>query len=137
MPNRPISITEANTMIKAYNTYMQALGVDMKKQTESVGFTLSSLLDWLNKINNAGLADEIRICMGEYPDGNAQAGRTTVILWPFKDGQPARYPAEETATTAGINGDEGEEDDEDGNAPPPPPPPGKEVDPYNDGQLHP
>lgn len=123
MPNQPIPVSEALGMIKTYTSYMQTLGVDMQKQTHSVAFTLPELLAWLNKMT--GLADEIRVCMGDYPAGHAQAGRTTVMLWPYKNGVPAKYPSE------GNDGcDENEEDCEDGG-------PGKDVDPYNQGQLYP
>jgi len=133
MPNQPIPVTQANAMIKTYTTYMQNLGVDMQKQTQSVSFKLPELMAWLSKMTE--LADEIRICMGDYPAGHPQAGRTTVILWPYKNGKPAKYPAEGTRPKAGLTGDGGkggdcgDDGDDDGD--------GRDVDPYNDGQLYP
>lgn len=127
MPNRPIPITEANTMIKAYSTYMTTLGVDMKKQTQAVAFKLPELISWLSKMTE--VADEIRICMGDYPAGHPEAGRTTVILWPYKNGQPSVYTGvEPTADNPEGCDDEGGAEGDGG---------GKEVDPYNDGQLFP
>ena len=134
MPNQPIPVSEALGMIKTYTTYMQTLGVDMQKQTHAVGFTLPELITWLSKMTE--LADEIRICMGDYPAGHPQAGRTTVMLWPYKNGQPATYPSEGTLLKSklskGKSGDDDDDDDdeEDGGG-------GKGVDPYNDGQLYP
>jgi hypothetical protein len=86
MPGKPISVTDANDMITAYIDYMTHLGVDMNKQTQSVSFTSSTLMSWLNGVMPK--ADELRIFMGTYPPGHAQAGHTSVILWPYKDGQP-------------------------------------------------
>lgn len=135
MPNQPIPVSQALGMTKTYTTYMQTLGVDMQKQTHAVGFTLPELITWLNKMTE--LADEIRICMGDYPAGHAQAGRTTVILWPYKNGQPATYPSEgvllKSKLSTGKSGDDDDDDDndeEDGGG-------GKGVDPYNEGQLYP
>lgn len=130
MPNQPIPVSQALGMTKTYTTYMQTLGVDMQKQTHAVGFTLPELITWLNKMTE--LADEIRICMGDYPAGHPQAGRTTVILWPYKNGQPATYPSEGVLLKSKLSkAKDGDEDceDEDGG--------GKGVDPYNEGQLYP
>ncbi len=121
MPNQPIPVSQATAMVKAYTTYMQTLGVDMQKQTHSVAFTLPELIAWLTKMTE--LADEIRVCMGDYPAGYTDAGRTTVILWPYKNGQPATYPSGEEEEDGGDNG-------EDGGG-------GKQIDPYNQGQLYP
>lgn len=134
--SKPIPVSQATAMVKTYNTYMQTLGVDMKKQTQSVSFTLTDLLEWLNKMTP--IADEIRIFMGDYPDGSSEAGRTTVLLWPYKDGQPARTTDKTLATETDpeLPGDEDEDDDE-GSTPPPPPGGGDPADPYNDGQTHP
>lgn len=109
---KPIPASTANDMIKAYFDYMTKLGVDMKKQTQSVTFTGSTVMTWLTEVMPR--ADELRVFMGVYPEGHDQAGRTTVILWPYKDGQPATKPIE------GKGGDDGED-----------------FDPYNDGQGNP
>ncbi|HEX2848527.1 MAG TPA: hypothetical protein VHN59_18420 [Chitinophagaceae bacterium] len=122
MPNQPIPVAEAQEMIKTYTAYMQKLGVDMQKQTQSVSFKLPELMAWLTKMTE--LADEIRICMGDYPAGHPEAGRTTVILWPYKNGQPAQYS---TKPNPGDGGTECDDDDDDC----------EEVDPYNQGQLYP
>jgi hypothetical protein len=131
MPNRPIPITEANNMIKAYSTYMTNLGVDMKKQTQSVSFKLTELISWLGKMTE--VADEIRICMGDYPDGHPQAGRTTVMLWPYKNGQPSVY----TGVEPTADNPEGGGNDDGTDTGDPDPGPGKGVDPFNDGVILP
>lgn len=112
MPNRPIPVSKANEMINEYITYMQQHGVDMQKQTHSVSFAGKELMEWLNGV--MPYADEIRIFMGDYPKDDPNAGRTTVILWPYKDGKPAKKPD--------IQGKDGGDTD---------------VEPYNDGQLMP
>jgi hypothetical protein len=100
---------------------MQHLGVDMQNQTQSVSFTSETLKNWLTAV--MPLSDEMRIFMGLYPSGHHQAGRTTVILWPYKDGEPVKTPI----SIGKDGGGGGEEDDE-----------GKTIEPpYNDGQGHP
>ena len=140
MPNRPIPVDQARAMIKDYTAYMQTLGVDMKKQTEMVAFSLPELMKWLTKISS--VADEIRICMGDYPDGHAHAGRTTVILWPYKNGAPAQKSTATALTPLNTDtdpeegGDDDNNDDENGNG-------GEDggggggEDPYNEGTLYP
>lgn len=86
MPGKPISKTAADAMIKDYIGYMTGLGVDMNKQTQYVSFTPATLLGWLNQ--KLPDADELRVFMGLYPPGHPQAGKTTVIFWPYKEGQP-------------------------------------------------
>lgn len=120
MPNQPIPVDQAQEMIKTYTSYMQKLGVDMQKQTQSVSFKLPELMAWLTKMT--GIADEIRICMGDYPAGHPQAGHTTVILWPYKNGQPAQYSTKSDPKDGDCDCDDGD---------------CEEVDPYNDGQLLP
>ncbi len=115
MENGPIPASVAFAMIEEYLVYMRSKGIDMDKQTHSVSFTKDKLMDWLGK--NMIPADELRICLGAYGKGDENAGRITVILWPYKDGQP---------TTQAYS--EGKD------APPPPPPP---TDPYNGGGLNP
>ena len=88
MPNQPIPVPKANAMIEAYFSYMEAHSVDMAKQTQSVSFTGPELLAWMNTV--MPYSDELRIFMGEYLPNDEFAGRTTVILWPYKDGKPAR-----------------------------------------------
>lgn len=89
---KPIPAGTADVMIKDYFDYMTKHGVDMKKQTQSVSFTGSTVMEWLVEVMPR--ADELRVFMGFYPEGHAQAGRTTVILWPYKDGNPATSPIE-------------------------------------------
>jgi hypothetical protein len=88
MANRPISIDEANAMIQQYLVYMKNHGVDTAKQTQSVSFTGPELMAWLQEV--MPYADELRVCEGVYPPGHPQAGRITTILWPYKDGYPAK-----------------------------------------------
>lgn len=116
MKNHPIPVKEADIMIEEYQKHLRQLGVDPEKQTQSVSFTASELMNWLNKTMPA--ADELRICFGVYPPGHPNAGRITTILWPYKDGKP-------TCQSTQIEGKDG---------PPPPPPP---TDPYNAGGLNP
>lgn len=111
----PIPVSVANTMIQDYILYMQSKGIDMDKQTHSVSFTRDKLMDWLNKTMPD--ADELRVCFGAYGKGESNAGRITVILWPYKDGEPTTQPVYEGK-----------------DAPPPPPPP---TPPYNNGGLNP
>jgi hypothetical protein len=113
MPDQPIPVSTANDMLKQYVTYMKSLGVDMDSQTQSVSFTGSSVMGWLAQV--MPFADELRVCMGLYPPGHIQAGRTTVILWPYKNGQPATKPL-----TEGKNGGGG-----------------STINPYNDGHGQP
>jgi hypothetical protein len=97
MTNKPIPVSTANDMITGYISFMTGLKVDMSKQTQSVSFTSSALMDWLS--GTMPYADELRVCMGMYPPGHEQAGRTTVILWPYKNGNQATKPI-----TAGKDG---------------------------------
>jgi hypothetical protein len=59
----------------------------MSQQTQSVSFTKSDLMTWLNNVMPN--ADELRVFMGRFPSGYENEGRTSVILWPYKNGQPA------------------------------------------------
>ena len=112
----PIPVSIANTMIEDYIRSTEPGTEDLSKKTWSVSFTGKELMDWL--IEKMPFADELRICFGKYPKEDPNAGRTTVILWPYKDGQPATQPFVAEG--------------KDGPAPPPPP-----TDPYNNGQLQP
>lgn len=87
MADQPIPINDATAMINEYISYMSGLGVDMNNQTQSVSFTGGDLTTWLNTV--MAFADELRIFNGRYPAGHANAGRTTVILWPYYHGVPA------------------------------------------------
>jgi hypothetical protein len=111
MPNRTIPVSEANAMVQQYLNYMTEHGMDPKSQTHNVGFTTPNLMEWLNRVKD--LTDEFRICLGVYPSGHPSAGRLTTIIWPYKNGEPARKP------TQGKDGDDTFED------------------PYNEGGLHP
>ncbi|MBL7741931.1 MAG: hypothetical protein JNN00_00520 [Chitinophagaceae bacterium] len=112
MTGKPIPVSEANDMSKAYVDYMTKLGVDMNNQTQSVSFTGETVMSWLNNIMPR--ADELRVFMGRYPEGHEQAGRTTVILWPYKDGKPVNRPSAQ-----GKDGDD------------------EPADPFNQGQGNP
>ena len=115
MENGPIPVDVANAMIQEYLLYMQSKGIDMDKQTHSVSFTRDRLMDWLSKTMPD--ADELRVCLGAYGKDDENAGRITVILWPYKDGQPTTQPLSEGK-----------------DAPPPSDPP---TPPYNNGGLNP
>jgi hypothetical protein len=107
MAGMTISTGTANDMITNYNDYMKDLGVDMDNQTQNVSFTGGSIMTWLTGVMQ--YSDELRIFMGRYAEdiGTSNAGRTTVIVWPYSNGVPAR--------------------DNNNNA----------IDPYNEGSLRP
>lgn len=88
MANRPIPVAEANSMMEEYVSYMQGLGAG--NQSQYISFTAQELLNWLSDV--MPFTDELRICEGIYPVGHSSAGRITVILWPYKDGNPATKP---------------------------------------------
>ena len=113
MANRPIPVDQANAMITEYISYMEKLGVDMTKQTQSISFTSREFYQWLTGVLQ--YMDELRVCIGVYPDGE-HAGRITSILWPYKNGKPAKKPK--------VQGKGGGDDDED-------------LEPYNVGSLNP
>jgi hypothetical protein len=87
MADQPIPVGTANTDIATYISFMTNLGVNMNLQTQTVSFNGTVLMHWLGTV--MPFADELRICMAAYPAGHPKAGRTTVILWPYKNGQPA------------------------------------------------
>ncbi|MDP4262148.1 MAG: hypothetical protein Q8941_06420 [Bacteroidota bacterium] len=118
MANQPIPVSTANAMISDYIAYMTKLGVDMNNQTQNVAFDGTILMNWLGTV--MPYADELRVCMGQYPSGNAQAGRTTVILWPYKNGQPATMPSPPIGGSGGMT-----------------PADDQTIDPFNDGHSHP
>jgi hypothetical protein len=109
MPGRPISKTTADSLIAEYISYMTNLGVDMNKQTQSVSFTATTVMKWLDRKLAEG-ADELKVFMGLYPPGHTQAGHTTVILWPYKDGQPFKGGALSLGAAKLEGGGEGEEE---------------------------
>jgi hypothetical protein len=96
MADQPIPVSTANKTISEYSKYMTNLGVNMNQQTQSVSFSRTTVMHWLGIV--MPFADELRIFMGTYPDGNPHAGRTTVILWPYLNGNPAT-----DGTGAGID----------------------------------
>ncbi|MGZ8549053.1 MAG: hypothetical protein ACXWV2_00265 [Chitinophagaceae bacterium] len=114
MENCPIPVDVANKMIEEYLNYLKQLGVDPNKQSQSVSFTGKELMAWMSQ--TMPFADELRVFLGVYPKGEPNAGRITVILWPYKDGKPAAQAYSEGK-----------------DAPPPPPP----IPPYNNGGLNP
>ena len=87
MAGQSISVDAADQMVTTYVDYMTNLGVNMEEQTQSVSFTLSDLRTWLDSVANR--TDEIRVFMAAYPSGEPNEGRTTVILWPYRNGAPA------------------------------------------------
>lgn len=117
MAGQPIPASQASAMIGDYIVYMSELGVDMETQTQSVSFTGDTIFEWLSDV--MPYADELRVFMGRYPEGHEHAGRTTVILWPYKHGEPA------TRTATVGKGGGGEDDGGDG------------LPPYNEGQGNP
>ncbi|HEX2627959.1 MAG TPA: hypothetical protein VHM26_03080 [Chitinophagaceae bacterium] len=113
MPNRPISTELANEMIKNYLSYMTDHGINMEDQTHCVEFSSNALLGWMGSVSAE--TDQFRLCFGRYPDSHPYAGRLTVIVWPYKNGQPAIVPP------WGLPGGD----------------PCEEVDPFNEGTLNP
>ena len=108
----PIPVSEANLMIEEYERSTEPT-TELTKKTFTVSFTGRELMDWLTE--KMALADELKIFFGKYPKEDPQAGRVTVILWPYKDGQPLT---------------DGYSEGKDGTPPPPTPP-------YNQGSLTP
>ena len=96
MANQPIPVSRANGMIQDYITYMEGLGVNMSQQTQSVSFDGNILQQWLSDV--MPFADELRVFLGA--SGAGDALRITVILWPYKNGQPAMQPGEGAGSTA-------------------------------------
>ena len=92
MAGQAISVDTADQMITAYMDYMSNLGVNMEEQTQRVSFSIGPLITWLNSI--AADSDSISVCMAAYPEGEPSAGRTSVILWPYKNGEPAERGGE-------------------------------------------
>lgn len=87
MPDQPIPVSTADAMIAEYISYMTGLGVNMNNQTQSTSFGGTVLSNWLATV--MPYTDELRIFNGRYPAGDPNAGRTTVILWPYYHGAPA------------------------------------------------
>ena len=87
MANQPIPVSKANALMQEYVSYMTGLGVTMSQQTQTVSFDAAALMQWLNNIGTN--MDELRICLGVYEPTDPDAGRITVALWPYKNGQPA------------------------------------------------
>ena len=108
MANKPISVSRANQLISEYRAYMIGLGVDMSSQTQAVSFNAGILAQWLNNV--LPNTDELRISLGVYPSGEGNAGKLTVALWPYKNGQPA------TEEVGGV---------------------AVEIEPFNEGQKYP
>jgi hypothetical protein len=104
MPGKPITKATADQMITEYIGYMSGLGVDMNNQTQSVSFTASTVMGWLN--HRMAEADELKVFMGLYPPGHVKAGHTTVILWPYKNGQPLASSAVSLSGEEAQNGGE-------------------------------
>ena len=114
MAGKPIPVAAATEMTRLYADYVKTLPVPPVKKTEYVAFTVTEIMEWLKEVTP--FADEIRIFMGEYPQGSGSAGRVTTIVWPYKDGSPATRPLSQ-----GKDGGGGDE----------------EIDPYDDGTTGP
>lgn len=112
MENRPIPVNVANVMKDDYVIYLKKHGVDPLKQSQSVSFAGKELMAWMAQ--TMPYADELRVCLGVYPPTDPNAGRITIILWPYKDGRPATKPV--------IEGKDGDQE---------------EILPYNNGTLNP
>jgi hypothetical protein len=108
MPNQ-IPVSTANAMKEAYIGYMTQHSVNMHYQTHSVSFPSSDLVKWMSELQEYNLVDEFRIFAGVYAPPSPHAGRITVIIWPYKGGQPATDMGDGGAT----------------------------IEPYNDGTLNP
>lgn len=102
MAGRPIPISQANEMITLYIDYVQKLPVDPKKKTQYVSFTLPEIMEWLNQV--APFSDELRIFLGVNPPEIPDPGRVTVIVWPYKSGQPSTQPLTEGKDGGGGGG---------------------------------
>ncbi|NOT51919.1 MAG: hypothetical protein HOP10_11665 [Chitinophagaceae bacterium] len=107
MANQPIPVNKATLMMQDYVSYMTGLGVNMNQQTQTISFNADDLRQWIDGV--MPFTDEFRLCLGVYPPADANAGRITVAIWPYKNGQPA-------TDTAGR---------------------GTEIEPFNEGQGHP
>ena len=90
MAGKPIPVTMAMTMVGQYADYISNLQTQSDKKTEYTIFSLPDLMDWLKSVEP--YADEIKVCMGLYPADAPQAGRLTVILWPYSAGKPSAEP---------------------------------------------
>jgi hypothetical protein len=110
MPNQ-IPVSTANAMKEAYLGYMTQHSVNMHYQTHSVSFPSNDLVKWMFELQELNLVDEFRFFAGVYAPPSPHAGRITVIIWPYKDGQPA---VDITQGNGGV-----------------------EIEPYNDGTLNP
>jgi len=93
MENRPIPVNVANVMKEDYVIYLKKHGVDPFKQSQSVSFAGKELMAWMAQ--TMPYADELRVYLGVYPPTDPNAGRITVILWPYKNGKPATQPVSE------------------------------------------
>ncbi len=87
MANQPIPVDKATVMMQNYLAYMTGLGVDMAHQTQTVSFNAQDLRQWIDSVMQ--FTDEFRLCFGVYAPTDAGAGKMTVAIWPYKDGQPA------------------------------------------------
>jgi hypothetical protein len=112
MANRPIPVAVATGMISEYRSYMKS--ESFAKQSQYVCFNSPELLKWLETVSP--YMDELRICFGIYPPGHESAGLITTILWPYKNGAPAKR----------LTGDEGKGYGDPG-----------DIEPYNEGQTGP
>jgi hypothetical protein len=94
MANQPISVSKATQMMSEYRSYMTSLGVSINNQTQTVSFDPAILLPWLTNVQSN--MDELKVCLSVYPSTDPNAGKITVALWPYKNGQPA------TETVKGV-----------------------------------
>jgi hypothetical protein len=90
-----INSDTAKMIMKAYEVYMDSLGVDTSNNnlTRAVSFNSKNLKKWIKKYDIFNKSDELRIFFGRYPDlpvFGANRNRLTLILWPYKNGFPAK-----------------------------------------------
>jgi hypothetical protein len=86
---REISIQEANRRKDQYKLFKQYHG--LLDQTEYIDFSLGPLMEWLEKVKDK--TDTIRIFLAQMrPDDPNSADRLklNVVLWPYKEDQPAQ-----------------------------------------------
>ena len=102
MAGKPIPISTANAMVNKYIDHVKNLGVEPNKKTQYVSFTLPEIMDWLNQVTP--FTDELRICLGVHTQEASDPGRVTVIVWPYKNGEPATSPLSEGKDGGGGGG---------------------------------
>ena len=85
-----IPIDRARKMIDHFKDHIQGLALPKNKSTEYVSFDLPEFQKWLTSVTP--YSDELKIFLGVYPDDHPEAGRLTLVIWPYKADQPAAEP---------------------------------------------